>query len=167
MSEEETVFSSKIKYNGIFSFKDFYKFCHDWLTEETGLDIVETKYDEKLSGDSKEIEVEWAGEKEINDYFKFKSKIGMKIKGLTKVEINQGGVKVSTNSGSIEVSIKGVLIKDYDGKFETSAFKKFLRAIYEKWVIPSTIDSFGEKIISGCDEFLSQGKAYLDLEGRK
>jgi len=43
MVEKETVFSSKIRYNGFFSFSDFYNFCHSWLTEETGLDIAETK----------------------------------------------------------------------------------------------------------------------------
>lgn len=63
MVEEETVFSSKVSYNGIFSFKDFYKFCYDWLTEETGLEISEGKYSEKLSEDVKNIDIEWTGEK--------------------------------------------------------------------------------------------------------
>ena len=167
MSEKETVFSSKIKYKGIFSFKDFYKFCHEWLTEETALGITETKYSEKLSGDAKDIEVEWSGSKNMTDYFKFEAKISFKIEGLTKVDINKGGAKVSTNNGSVEVGIKGSIIRDVDGKFETTAFKKFLRDIYEKWVISEKIENYEEKIISGCDEFLSQAKAWLDLEGRK
>lgn len=167
MSEKETVFSSKIKYKGIFSFKDFYKFCHEWLTEETGLDVVEGKYSEKLSGDAKDIEVEWEGTKNMTDYFKFEAKISFKIEGLTKIDINKGGAKVSTNNGSVEVGIKGSIIRDVDGKFETTAFKKFLREIYEKWVISEKIENYEEKIISSCDEFLSQAKAWLDLEGRK
>ena len=42
-----------------------------------------------------------------------------------------------------------------------------MRGVYEKWVIPSRIEQFEEKLISDCDEFLSQAKAYLDLEGKR
>jgi hypothetical protein len=167
MPEKETIFSSRIKYNGIFSFKDIYKFCYDWLTEETGLDLVEEKYEEKLTGESKKIEVEWSGSKKMTDYFKFEAKIKFSIDNLTKVEINQGGAKIDTNKGSVKIEIKGNLIRDYEGKFETTAFKKFLRGIYEKWVIPSRIEHYEDKIIGSCDEFLNQTKAYLDLEGKK
>ena len=44
MAEKETVFTSKIIYNGYFSFSEFYNFCYSWLTEETGLLIIEKKY---------------------------------------------------------------------------------------------------------------------------
>jgi hypothetical protein len=167
MPEKETIFSSTIKYNGIFSFKELYNFCYSWLTEETGLDLVEEKYEEKLSGDSKSIEVEWSGSKKMTDYFKIEAKISFSISNLTKVEINSGGAKVETNKGGVKIGIKGNLIRDYEGKFETTAFKKFLRSIYEKWVIHSRIEHYEDKIISSCDDFLNQTKAYLDLEGKK
>ena len=167
MAEKETIFSSKVKYKGIFSFKDFYNFCHDWLTEESGVDVVENKYNEKLSGDSKDIGVEWSCSREMTDYFKFEAKISIKGTELKKVEINREGVKVQMNSGSVEVEIKGNLIRDYHGKFETTAFNKFLSGIYEKWVIPSKIEHYEDKIIEICNEFLLQAKAYLDLEGKK
>jgi len=168
MPEKETIFSSKIKSTGIFSFKDFYKFCYDWLKEETGLDpIIEDKYTEKIDGAVKKIEVEWTGGAKLTDYFKFEAKVKMKADSLKEVEINQGGAKVKTNQGSVETEIKGILVRDYEGKFETSAFKKFLRGIYEKWVIPSAIEEYKGKISESCDKFLNQAKAYLDLEGKK
>jgi hypothetical protein len=167
MPEKETVFSSKVKYDGIFSLSDFYPFCHDWLQEETGLDVVEDKYKEKLSGESKEVDIEWTGGRKLTDFFKFEMKVTFAIKKLTKVEVVQAGAKVETNEGSVEIKVKGNMIKDYMGRFETSAFKKFLRDIYEKWVITSAIEQIKAKIAGDCDEFLSQAKAYLDLEGRK
>ncbi len=167
MPEKDTIFSSKIKYNGIFLLSDFYNFCYDWLKEETGLDISEDKYTEKLSGDSKEIKIKWTGTRKVTDYFKFEIELEFKIVGLTNVEINQDNKKIKTNKGSVELKIKGTLIRDYQGKFETTAFKKFLRSIYEKWVITSRIEQFEEKLVKDCDEFLSQAKAYLDLEGKR
>lgn len=168
MAEKDTIFSSSIKYGGIFSFKDFYKFCHDWLVEETGISVFsEDKYVEKLQGDSKNIDVEWDCTSKVTDYFKFQIKVGFEIKALQNVEIKQGNVKVKTNSGDIKIKVKGVLIRDYDGKFESTAFKKFLRGIYEKWVIASRIDQMEGKLAGDCDEFLGQAKAYLDLEGKR
>ncbi len=167
MPEKDTIFSSKVKYGGIFLFKDFYRFCYDWLTDETGLYISEDGYTEKLSGDSKNLDIKWTGTRKVTDYFKFEIKIAFRILELTNVEINQNNTKIKTNKGGVEIRIKGTLVKDYQGKFEINAFQKFLRAIYEKWVIPSRIEEFEEKLIGDCDEFLSQAKAYLDLEGKQ
>jgi hypothetical protein len=167
MAEKDIVFSSKVKYGGIFSFKDFYKFCYDWLTEETGLFISENKYAEKLDGSSKNIDVEWVGTREVTDYFKFEVKIAFKVIGLSQVETQEGSTKIKTNKGGVEVGMKGVLVKDYKGKFETKPFQKFLRGVYEKWVIQARVEQFEEKLTEDCDEFLNQAKAYLDLEGKK
>ena len=167
MAEKDTIFSSKTKYGGIFSFKDFYAFCYDWLTEETGLTISEDKYSEKISGDSKSIDIEWTGTRKVTDYFKFEVKIKFKVIGLIEVEIQEGSAKIKTNKGSIQVDVKGVLVRDYEGKFEQTAGKKFLRSIYEKWVIASRIEEYEDKLAGSCDEFLNQAKAYLDLEGKR
>lgn len=168
MPEKETIFSSSIKYGGIFNFNEFYKFCHEWLTEETRLDpLSETKYEEKIKGNEKEIVFEWEGKKKFTDYFRLDMNIKFEVKPLKKVEINQDGKKISTNDGSIKITSKGTLVRDYEGRFEMSAFNKFLRSIYEKWVIKSRIEEYEGKVASACDGFLSQAKAYLDLEGKK
>jgi hypothetical protein len=167
MAEKDIIFSSKIKSRGIFSFKDFYVFCYYWLIDETELEISENKYSEKLVGDAKNIDIEWEGERKVTDYFKFNIKVNFKVIELTEVEIEQNGSKLKTNKGKVEIGTKGTLVRDYEGKFENNAWQKFLRAIYEKWVIPSRIIEFENKIAEDCDEFLNQAKAYLDLEGKK
>jgi hypothetical protein len=167
MAEKDKIFSSKIKYDGILSFKDYYKFCYDWLSEEEGFTVIEDKYKEKLAGNEKNIEVEWTAIKKVTDYFKFEIKIKFKIDRLTDVEINQNGVKIKTNKGGVEMGVNGTLIKDYDGKFEKTSTMKFMRGIYEKWVIASRIQQFEDKLVGVCDEYLGQAKAYLDLEGKK
>ena len=167
MAEREEIFNSKIKYTGIFDFKSFYKFCHEWLTEELGLNLSEDKYTEKLAGNEKTIEITWSTFKKVTDYFRFNIKLKYKITGLQEVEITEAGKKIKTNKGVIELKVKGELVRDYEGKFERTAFNKFLRSIYEKWVIKSRIDQYEDKLITDCDEFLSQAKAFLDLEGKK
>jgi hypothetical protein len=167
MAEKDKIFSSKIKYNGIVNFADFYKFCFEWLRDETGLSLSENKYSEKLSGDSKNIDADWSGSRTMSDYFKFEAKISFKVVGLTSIEITQDGKKIKTNKGSIEVGINGTLIRDPAGKFEKTGFQKFLRGIYERTVIPERIEQLQGKAASDCDEFLAQAKSYLDLEGKR
>lgn len=167
MAEKETVFSSKMIYNGIFPFSDFYNFCYGWLTEDLGFYVTEDKYTEKLDGNSKGITIKWAGSKEVTDYFKFSILIFFRIIGLTKVEITKDGKKEKTNKGSVEIKMVGDLVRDYKGKFEKTAFQKFLRSIYEKWVIPSRIEEYEGKLATECESFLTQAKAFLDLEGKK
>ena len=167
MSEKEIIFSSKVKYVGIFNFSEFYNFCYIWLVDEVELELGENKYEEKISGDSKNIKVEWEGKRKLTDYFRFVAKVNFKIINLKKAEITNNGKKINTNEGNVEIAIKGTLERDYKGKFETNAFNKFLRSIYEKWVIQGRIDQLEAKIIGDCDEFLGQAKAYLDLEGKR
>ncbi|MBU3907361.1 MAG: hypothetical protein KKA64_03870 [Nanoarchaeota archaeon] len=167
MSEEEAIFKSKIKSTGIFSFKDFYKFCHDWLVSETNLHVAEGKYTEKLSGDTKDVEVEWEGRRDVTDYFRFKVNVKFVILKLSEVEISQNGVKEKTNKGSVEVEVKGILVRDYKGKFERTSIQKFLRSIYEKWIISARVKQLEDKLVEDLDEFLAQAKAFLDLEGKK
>lgn len=167
MAEKETVFSSKIKYGGIFSFKDFYRFCYEWIKEEIGIEMSESKYEEKIAGNSKNIVVQWSGDKKLTDYFGFGMKVDIKANGLENVEIVQDGVKIKTNKGSVEVSAKGELIRDHSDKFTMSGFNKFLRELYEKWVIAERIGEYEGKVAGACDNFLSQAKSYLDLEGKK
>ncbi len=168
MVEKDKLFSSKVSYKGVVNFSDFYNFCYLWLRDETGLLLAEDKYSEKLSGDAKNIEIEWTGTRELTDYFKFEAKVTFRVIGLTNVEVTQDGRKVKTNQVvALDLYIKGNLMRDYKGKFEKNAMQKFMRSIYEKGVIAARVDQYQEKIISDCDEFLAQAKAYLDLLGRK
>jgi hypothetical protein len=166
MAEKDKIFSSKVKYEGVMDFKEFYKFCYKWLSEESELMVIENKYAEKLSGDSKNIKVEWLGTRKITDYFKFQIEVKFEVLNLINVEIPQDGKKVKMNKGSVEVSIKGTLVRDYEGKFEKNSMQKFMRGIYEKWVIYSRIKEYEDKLVNDCNEFLSQAKAFLDLEGK-
>lgn len=167
MAQEDTIFSSKVKYAGVFNFKDFYQFCYQWLSDEVGLSVEEEEYSEKISGAVKNIDIKWKGSKEVSDYFKNVVKIEFKILAMSDVEINQGGKKMKSNKGEISVKVKGVLVKDYEGKFETNAKMKIWRGIYEKWIIGGRVREYEDRLAGKCDEFLGQSKAFLDINGQR
>jgi len=169
MAEKDTLVKSNISYKGIFSFPQFYQFCYDWITQETELSpFAEKKYSEKIAGGGKKtIEIKWEGFRKVTDYFKYQIKVKFEITEFTDVEVEKGGAKIKMNQGKVKVIVEGVLIRDYDGKFEKSAFRKFLRSIYEKWIIRSRIDQYEDKLSDDCAKFLNQAKAWLVLESTK
>ena len=121
----------------------------------------------ELSGSAKDIQFKWVGDKEVTDYFKYQIKVESLTLALSDVEINQGGKKIKSNKGDFEIKLKANLIKDYDGKFETSSRMKMWRAVYEKWIIPARIKQFEDHLAGKADEFLAQVKAFLDINGQR
>jgi hypothetical protein len=166
MPESETIFDSKVSYNGVFSFKNFYKFCYEWLVDD-GYVVEETEYNEKIAGAVKDVVIKWKGKRKITDYFLFEISIEFRIIGMSEVEAQQGEIKIKTNKGGLLLKIRGNLVRDYEGKWEKTAFQKFLRGIYEKYVIPSRVLEYKGKINETLTEFSEQTKAFLELEGKR
>mgnify|MGYP001595893206 CR=1 FL=1 len=166
MAEKDTIFSAKIKQVGLANFKDFYSFAYDWLVGE-GYDITEKKYSEKVGGDSKDIDIEWDAVRKISDYFKFVMNITWQILGLKDAEVVKDNKKIITNKASFEIKVKGILNKDYENKWEDHPFWKFLRGVYDRYIIRTRVTEYENKLFRECDEFLSQCKAFLAIEGKR
>jgi len=165
MSEKDKVFDSKIKQTSVFDFKEFYKFCYTWLADEE-YDITENTYSEKVTATGKEVEIDWAAERKVSDYFKFVIKVNWRILGMVDVEVQKNNTKVKMNKGQVEVKVSAYIQKDYENRWEKNPFLKFLRGVYDKWIIKERIKQYETKIFGEADEFVSQAKGFLDLEGQ-
>ena len=165
MSEKDQVFKGKIKQTGIFTFKDLYSFVYDWLKEE-GYDVFERTYSEKIVGDSKNIEIAWEATREISDYFKFMIKINWQILGMKTVEVQKEDKKVKMESGALELKFAAILVKDYEDRWENQPFWKFLRGIYERYIVKSRIEDYQIKLLGEMEEIIAQCKSFLAIEGQ-
>ena len=94
-------------------------------------------------------------------------KVDWMILNLKEVEVTRGNIKEKMQNGEVKLTVKGILMRDYDGKFERSYWRKFLRGLYEKWVITSRVKKFEDDVVIEADKFLQQAKAYLNLEGKR
>ncbi|MDP3026286.1 MAG: hypothetical protein Q8N63_01150 [Nanoarchaeota archaeon] len=166
MAEKDKVISGKIKQKAIFHFKDFYGFTYDWLNGE-GYKVVEKSYAEEITGDSKKVEIDWEAKKKISDYFRFVIQIKWMILGLKSVEVQREGKKLKMNSGQVELKITGVLVKDYEHRWEDRPIWKFLRGVYDKYIVKSRIEDYEDKLKEEVEEFIAQTKAFLVIEGMR
>jgi len=166
MAEKDQLLSSKTKYTGIWDFKGVYRFLYDWFMDK-GYKIIEKGYTEKIKADGKEIEIHWQAKKKISDYFQFIIKADWLILGMTETEVQKEGVKMKMNKGYIEVKFSAILVKDYEHRWENSGFLKFLRGVYDRYIIKSRIDDYEDKLLDEVDEVITQMKSYLTIEGKQ
>src|SRR3989338_5242197 len=99
--------------------------------------VTEKKYSEKILGDSK------------------------------KVEVKKEDQKITMNSGTVEIKYAAYLVKDYENRWENQAFWKFLRGVYDRYIIRTRIDQYEDKVEDELREVVAQTKAFLALEARK
>lgn len=167
MVEKDQIIKEKLDHSGIFSFSDLYTFMHTWLKDNL-YGVNEEKYGEKVSGASRDIGFEWKATRTLSDYFKIEHTIRVDVTGLTEVEVEIDGKKRRMNKGKIAMEIKGILIKDPKNTWdETSPAYKFLREVYDKYIIPKRIKAMENKIENDVRSFKDEVKAYLELTGKR
>lgn len=164
MVEKDSVFKGKVKQTGIFDFKELYRFTYTWLVDE-GYLLTEKTYSEKITPGGKEIEIVWEATRKISDYFRFALKVSWRILGMTSVEVEENGKKLKMDKGQVEIAVAATLEKDYEHRWENNAFTKFLRGVYDRYIIRGRIDQYEGKIFMEADEFLTQVKSFLAISG--
>ncbi len=166
MAEKDLVLKERVEHSGLFDFSGLYSYVHAWLKEEN-FGINEDKYSEKVSGNKRDLLIEWKATKKLSDYFKLEIAVKFEISEMTEVEAEIDGEKKKMNKGKASIELKGTVIKDYDGKWETSAFSKFMRDVYNKYVIPSRVYEINNMVEGNVRKLKDQIKAYLELSGRR
>jgi len=165
MVEQDILFKSKIKHKGVFDFSETYRILYEWLIEQ-GYDVNEKSYKENIgAGGAKEIEIEWEATRKVSDYFKNMLKIKWHPLGMTKVEAEIDGVKQKMDKGSFEIEATAILLKDYESRWENKSFFKFLRTLYDKYLIRERVEQYEGKLIGELDQFVAQTKSFLALTG--
>jgi hypothetical protein len=166
MAEKDLVLKEKVEHAGVFDFPALYILAHT-LFKEDGYGVNEDKYSEKVSGNKRDIEIEWKAMKDISDYFKEEYKLKFEIKELTEVEVEIDGQKKKMNKGKLSIEIVGALIRDKDNKWETTSFNRFARDVYNKYVIPSRVEDRRDHVRTVTHMFLEEIKKFLDLSGKR
>lgn len=144
----------KIGYKGVFDFKDLVSNIKKWyrnrkfiLTEKT-YEIKEYKY-------GKEGELEWNGERKLDDYARLRVNITVKIWEMKKVE--------KLDYAELDIRFIGFVELDYKNKFDNKK-GKFLRKIYHNYLIKEKIeDKYEMQIINEVREIHDNVKDMLEL----
>ncbi len=163
MSEKDKIWSGKLKHTGIIDFPELYNFTYSWLVDEEYF-VVEKSYNEKIIANGKDLEIKWEAKRKISDYFRFNLKLTWRVI-LTPVEVERNGKKIRAEQAKLEIKLEGVLEKDYEHRWETSSFLKFLRGVYDRYLIRGRIENYEKKLYGEIEEFRKEVKSFLVLSG--
>lgn len=166
MADRMEVIKERFEVYGLVDFKGIYSFANNWLVEDD-FTVAEETYTERLLGNAKELNIQWKAFKEYSDYFKAELRIKFDVKNLKDVEVEIDGKKKKMNDGRVWMEIKGLLVKDMESKWDATPFNRFLRDIYNKYIIPSRIDTMEEKVKADVRQYKEALKAYADLTGHR
>lgn len=166
MAEKNILIKEVLEHVGIFSFSEFYEYAYRWFKGED-YGVIEEKYAEKVSGSARDFTVEWKSSKSLSDYFKIEISMKIEIIGATDVEVEIEGAKKKMNKGRMRVDIKGVLIRDPDSKWDATPMYRFMREIYNKYIIPKTLELREDKVTGDVRDFKEALKSFLELQGRR
>jgi hypothetical protein len=166
MSDKEELIKEKLEFSGLFDFKAFYKFAYSWLDDES-YGVIEKKYSEKVSGNARDVSIEWSISKEISDYFKIIMILEYEVSELVDVEVEIDKKKKKMNRGKILLEIKAALVKDPESKWETSPLLRLMRDFYNKYVIPGRLEAMRDKVIDDVKDFKEELKSFLELTGKR
>lgn len=166
MAEKNEVFKQEVKHKGFFHYSDFYSFCYNWLKDE-GYSVAEKKYEEKVSGFGKEITIEWEAKKKVSDYYRNIIGIKWHILGMNDAEVEVDGKKQKTNKGEVKLKVAADLERDYEQNWDKNPLWKFMRGVYDKYVIRTTTEEYESRLKSKGESFVENAKSFLRLEGKR
>ena len=165
MTQKKEVYREKFKQTGYWNYKELYDLAFTYL-KDTQYKLKEDLYNEKLSANGKEVIIMWTAEKKVTDYFLYQIKMEWHILGMKDAEVEIDGKKVSTNKGEVEIVFKANIIKDYEKRWEDKPLWKFLRGVYERYIIRETVDEFEDDLEDEMKDMIKILKGFLRIPGR-
>ena len=165
MAQKKQIYKEKVKQTGYWQYTEIYDMLFNWL-KDNDYKLKEELYNEKLQSNGKELIIKWAADRKVTDYFKYLIKLDWHILGMKDAEVEIDGKKISTNKGEIGIDFAATIVKDYEKRWEDKPLWKFLRSVYEKYIIRKTIDEYEDDLEDEVKELISDFKAFLRIPAR-
>lgn len=166
MPTEKNVYKEKVTHRGYFNFREVYNFVHEWFKDEN-YDVIEKEYKEKMVQVGKDVEIKWDCFKKLTDYFRNLIKLRWEIRNMVEVEVEKDGKKVKMNKGEIKITFEAILESDYERRWENSPLWKFMRGLYDEYVIRLTKEEYEDKLFDKTVSIVENSKAFLTMEGKR
>ena len=145
-------------YEGVFDFKELLEIIKEFC-DKRGYDIDEKLYNNKVKGDFKNTSIKWTADRKIDDYNKCVVKLTINLNDYKEGHVD--GRKVV--DGNLKIIFNGEVERDYDEKWKKSPTKKFLRALYEKYIVESKQDKVNSSLKNLIDDLKNEIRLYLKV----
>lgn len=122
ITEEGTIV---IRQTSAVDFRALHKSFYEWAQENRYF-FNERDFTEKVKSHGKEFGIKWHFERKTTDFIKFNIDIDIWAHSMNPVEKN----KKKLLQGWIEIAIDSVMEMDWQNRWDTNPFSKFIRHLY-------------------------------------
>lgn len=158
MPEKDIIAINKIKQDAIFDIKKLYKHIKSWYSLHK-YDLEEKEYDEFEVGSKKDMVFKFASEKIIDDYTAFNINIAINISDYKQIkDPNKDLIK-----GRVEIGIRAMITSDFQGKWESKPWQKFMRGVYDKFIFGDKSLKKSEELKSETESLIKEIKSFLNM----
>ena len=163
MSEQKIIVDeSAIEYEGLFDLKELYALVDDYLKQKN-YDKVEKMNKEFVGPNGKEVYYILTPYMSISDFVRKILKIDFTAKDVKDVEVEIDGSKRRMQQGKIKILLSGILMTDYEGRWEQTAFYYFIRTMFNKYVYRQYTEDFEGQLKNDVTMLREQVGALLNL----
>lgn len=146
----------EFSYEGVLDFKDFLSMLKSFFKRHK-YDVEEKTYVVSTKNGLKNTKMKWSAERMLDDYNKayIKLKIGLSDYKEAYVE------STKVVDGKLRVEFEVDIERDYNEQWKGSPAKKFVRALYEKYVSSGKQKKVDDSVRDVVDSLLKEMKQYL------
>lgn len=152
--------TTSYSFKGYFKVKDVFTFFNNTL-KEMGYELKDDEFEESAKK-GKEIKAKYVGEKPLNDYYLAKLKYKLEVSGEPVTVKDENGKEISTDEGSVELAIQGILEQDFMNKIEKTPMGKFLSQLYSKYIGPQETKEAEGVLKEDVKEVVGRLKQYIN-----
>ncbi|MBS3141696.1 hypothetical protein J4405_06165 [Candidatus Woesearchaeota archaeon] len=120
-----------LKQRGKLEFQKVYTAIREWFNANN-YDTTEKDYTQTIRPHGDEYKLRIIGDKDVNSYVNF------------NIEINVFAPEIKKDTGNMRMSIEPSLILDYRGYFDKNKFTRFLKYVYNNYIIYRKIKTYYE-----------------------
>ena len=163
MSEIDYVIPAlKIEQEAVFNFADLYKLMKSWFDFHR-YDFYEREHVDISQEEAKSDFLKWEAERKVDDYVKFHIEMRIKLINVKEVHLKESmGVQ-----GGINIKFESFLEKDYEDNWEKNFFIKFVRGLYDHFLLRDRFARYGNELKDETYDIFNQVKAFLRLRSVK
>jgi len=148
----------KVSQESTFDMQELYKLGRTWFNKH-GYDFYEKEYLSTQKEEAKSASIKWEAERKVDDYIRFHIEVRIKFKNLREVQ----GKKKMMNTGEISFSTEAYIVRDYESNWEKGFMTKFIRGVYDTFIIRGKIDKDKQRLDRETKEFFNEVRTFLKV----
>jgi hypothetical protein len=163
MAELKTLIDRKpLVYEGIFRMDEMWAIINRFI-KSRGYVIVETRNEEKLTDDGKDIFIEIEPYRKVSDYFRKIVTLEIYVRKLKDKTVKVDGKNQKYHYGEIEIRFTAQLMTDWRNRWEGTGFYFLMRVLLDRFVRYDVIREIENETVKDCLDMQEEIRAYLNM----